>query len=320
MSDEAKCDLPQYCNQANSFLLQDERIAKNERRTLWVILLTALMMIVEVIAGHLTGSMALLADGYHMASHAGALGIAYIVYRLTKSERLRKNLSFGTGKLLPLGGYSSAIGLGIIAIWMAVESILRLFNPIAIEFNEAIGIACVGLAVNLASAAILGWGQGHHHEHAHEAAPDHDEHHHSELHDHNHRSALVHVLADALTSVTAIIALLVGKFYGAGWMDPVMGMVGSVVILKWAYNLCRDSAWELLDGHSKEIHLEKVAALLTESGYVPLDIHIWKIGPSHHACQIIVESNREIDLDRIRALVAKHTGNAHVVIEARPYR
>jgi cation diffusion facilitator family transporter len=302
----------EYCNQTNSLLIEDERISHNERRILWVVLLTALMMIAEVIAGYLTGSMALLADGYHMASHAGALGIAYLVYRLTKSEKIRKNLTFGTGKLLPLGGYSSAIGLGIIAVWMSVESILRLFHPVAIDFNEAIVVAVVGLAVNVVSAAILGSGHTHHHDHE----SNHDQHHH-ELHDHNHRSALVHVLADALTSVTAIIALLAAKYYGSTWMDPVMGIVGSLVILKWAYNLCRDSAWELLDGHSKSVSPNEIAKLLKNAGHKPLDIHIWKIGLGNHACQIIVESTGVSKLTEIRNLISEKTGNAHIVIEER---
>lgn len=292
-----KIEESQLCNQSHELAVDFDEIAHNEKRTLWVVLLTALMMIVEIVAGYATGSMALLADGYHMASHAGALGIAYFVYRLARSNKFKGKLNFGTGKLLPLGGYTSAVGLGIIAIWMAFESVLRLMHPVSIEFNEAIAIAGVGLLVNIASAGILGF---HHHDHhGHDDHHDrdgdeHGHHHQHEVNDHNHRSALIHVLADALTSVTAIVALVIGKYYSAIWLDPLMGLVGSAVILKWAYSLCSDTAWELLDGYAKKVSLDSIKSNLEKDGHRVLDLHAWNCGPSNVVCILAVKPGPEI--------------------------
>ncbi|MBL7716559.1 MAG: CDF family Co(II)/Ni(II) efflux transporter DmeF [Bdellovibrionales bacterium] len=302
-----------YCNQLGELAVEFEEIAKNERRTLIVVLLTAAMMVVEIIAGYMTGSMALLADGYHMASHAGALGIAYLVYRLARSTKIKEHLTFGSGKLLPLGGYSSAIGLGIIAVWMSVESIHRIFNPVSIEFNEAIFIAVVGLVVNLLSALVLGSSSGHHH-HDH---GDHDHHDHDHVHDSNHRSALMHVLADALTSVTAIVALIIGKYYSAVWLDPAMGVVGSAVILRWAYVLCKDAAWELLDGHAKGISIPEIRKNVEDAGHKVLDLHLWKVGPGNFSCQLIVESKTLRGAEYFRQKLAGKLGATHLVIEER---
>lgn len=299
-----------HCSQSHTLEISHDQIAKNERRTLWVVILTAAMMVVEVIAGYWTGSMALLADGYHMASHAGALGISYLVYRLAKSSKLKRHLTFGTGKLLPLGGYTSCIGLGIIALWMAYESVMRLFSPIQINFDEAIVIASLGLAVNLVSIFILG---SHHHAHDHHH--DHEEHH-QHIHDHNHRSAVLHVVADALTSLTAIIALVVGKFWGASWLDPVMGIVGSLVILRWAYQLGKVSAKELLDvhtGHEIEIVREKLSAERIEL----LDYHSWKIGPNNLAVQLIVKTERSQPESFYQTLLSVHDHKLHLVVEHR---
>lgn len=301
-----------YCNQQHELAVDFDEIEHNEKRTLWVVILTFSMMIFEVAAGYWTGSMALLADGYHMASHAGALGIAYLVYKLAKSESIKSRLSFGTGKLLPLGGYTSAVGLGIIAIWMAVESIQRLLNPNEIQFNEAIAVAVIGLAVNVVSAFILGSGHHHHnHDHSHD---DHDHHH---VHDHNHRSALVHVIADALTSVLAILALIAGKFYAANWLDPLMGIVGAVVILRWAYVLCRDTAWELLDAHSNSVPAHEIRGSIEKAGIRVIDLHIWKVGPGNHACQLVVENETRKGSEFYRQFIPKLAGSIHLVVEER---
>jgi cation diffusion facilitator family transporter len=306
------------CDQSGSLAMDFEEIRRNERRTLIVVAITAVMMVLEVIAGYITGSMALLADGYHMASHAGALGIAYLVYRLARSARMKSNFTFGTGKLLPLGGYTSAIGLGIVALWMAVESIRRLFNPVSIQFNEAIGVAVAGLAVNLLSAWILG---GHSHGHDGEHHPhdpeDHEHHTHDHLEDHNHESALLHVLADALTSFTAIIALIIGKLYAATWLDPLMGIVGSLVILKWAYGLCRNAAWELLDGHAKGVSQAGIRRQIEQEGGTVLDFHLWKVGPGNFACQLTVESPTLRGPEHYRELLKRELGSAHLVVEER---
>lgn len=298
------------CNQQNELAVDFDEIEHNEKRTLWVVLLTFSMMVIEIAAGYWTGSMALLADGYHMASHAGALGIAFLVYKLAKSESLKARLSFGSGKLLPLGGYSSAIGLGIIALWMAVESIHRLFTPTQIQFNEAIAIAVLGLAVNVLSAFILGSGHHHHDDHN-------EEHHHHHVEDHNHRSALVHVIADALTSVLAIVALFAGKFYAANWLDPMMGIVGAIVILRWAYVLCRDTAWELLDGQPRNFPVETIRAAIEESGIKVIDLHLWKVGPGNHACQIVVEGHGKKGSDYFRQYLPSSMGPIHLVVEER---
>ena len=310
----------EICNQPHELAVDFEEIEHNERRTLWVVLLTSAMMVVEIFAGYATGSMALLADGYHMASHAGALGISYLVYRMARSKRFAGKLNFGTGKLLPLGGYTSAIGLGIIALWMAFESVGRILNPVAIEFNEAILIAVVGLLVNIASAAILGF-HSHGHDHGHGHGHGHHNGSHSHAHgdpvakveDHNHRSALLHVLADALTSVTAIFALLIGKFYDAVWLDPLMGVIGSIVILRWAYTLCRDTAWELLDGYTKALPLRNIREQIEKDGHRVLDLHAWNSGPSNVVCILSVIAGN--DREDFRRYFAGFSKGLHLVVE-----
>jgi cation diffusion facilitator family transporter len=292
----------------HDYLSNDEKIRENEKKTTIVVILTAIMMIIEVSAGYITGSMALLADGWHMASHAGALTIALIAYRLAKNNRLTKNFSFGAGKFIPLGGYTSAIVLALIAILMAVESGQRIFNPVNIQFSEAILVAVVGLVVNIASAFILS------HDHHHDDDPDHDEHHH---HDHNLRSAYVHVIADALTSVLAIIALTLGLYFGATWLDPAMGLVGSAVILKWAFNLCKEAGWELLDGHSKSINLDDLKHAIEKDGATILDLHTWKIAPSAIACSLTIKRDRPMGHAHYRTLIADSFKIEHLTVEER---
>ena len=228
----------------HNYVIQDSKIGSNEKKTIFVVILTFITMIVEVFYGYITGSMALLADGWHMASHVGALGISVIAYRLARSKKLNDKFSFGAGKLIPLGGYTSALMLGLVAVFMAVESFERFLNPTTINFTTAISVSVVGLVVNLLSAGLLWDSHGHDHHHH-----DHEDH----VHDHNHKSALIHVIADAFTSVLAIVALITGKYFGWNWADPIMGIVGSVVILKWAYGLCKATIWELLDGNSRLI-------------------------------------------------------------------
>lgn len=250
---------------------------ENARRTLWVVALTFVMMIGEIAAGYITGSMALLADGFHMATHAGALGIAAAAYGFARRNANNKRYSFGTGKVGDLAGFASAMVLGLVSLGIAGESILRLFQPTTVAFGEATVIAVVGLAVNLVSAFVLmghhGHDHGHHHDHAHE----HGGHHH---HDNNLRSAYVHVLADALTSVLAIAALLAGRYLGWVWLDPAMGIVGAIVIAKWAFNLMRDSSAVLLDATDEPVAAE-IRELLETSGDVRIsDLHVWQVGKS----------------------------------------
>ncbi len=298
------------CKHNEHLSFNSKQLASNEKKTFWVVILTFVTMVVEIAAGYLTGSMALLADGWHMASHAAALTLTLIVYKMARSKALQKKLSFGTGKLLPLGGYTSALGLGVVAIFMAWESIERFLSPVKINFNEAIIVAIVGLIVNVLSVYLL---QSKSHDHS-----DHDHHHdhsHSHGHDHNHQSALIHVMADALTSIAAIIALIVGKYQGYVWLDPMIGIVGSVLILKWAYQLLKDTAWELLDGHAKDIDLNAVKDDLESKQAKVTDLHIWRIGPHMVAVQAVVETKELVGIEFYRELVLKRIPSAHINIE-----
>lgn len=263
-----------HCKDSKTLQHSDERVLRNQRKTLLVIALSFLTMIVEIVAGTLTGSMALLADGWHMGSHVAALFLSYIVYRLARSPSFNVHFTFGSAKLFSLGGYTSAIGLSFIAVIMAYESAIRFFTPVPIDFNEALIVCMIGLVVNLASAYILrnedhGYGHGHGHDHGH----DHD---HSI--DHNMQSAMAHVLADALTSVTAMVALIAGKYFHLTWMDPLVGLLGSLVILKWSYTLIKNAGFELLDGELKNADSAKMKRILENDGGHVVDLHIWSVG------------------------------------------
>jgi cation diffusion facilitator family transporter len=260
------------------------RHLENERKTWLVVLLTAAMMVVEIIGGTIYGSMALLADGWHMSTHAGALAISAFAYRYARSHAHDPRFSFGTGKLGELAGYTSALILAMIALQIGYESGVRLLNPVAIGFDEAIAIAVVGLGVNLASAWLLRDDHEHGHTHHHSGGdhPHHD-HDHQHHHDHNMRSAYLHVLADALTSVLAIVALLAGKFYGLDWMDPLMGVVGALVIAHWSIVLLRSSGAILLDavpGAGLEGEIKRRLEVGTDR---ICDLHLWRVGPGHTA-------------------------------------
>ena len=213
----------------------------NARKTLWVVALTAVMMVGEIIAGTVFGSMALLADGFHMATHAGALAVAAGAYAYAKRHADNRRFSFGTGKVGDLAGFASALVLGIVAVGIAGESVGRLFDPRPVAFSQATLVAVLGLAVNLVSALLLAGGGHHHHHHGHHHHDDHDDHDHGHGQNHrdnNLRSAYFHVLADALTSVLAIIALVAGRYLGWVWLDPLMGIVGAIVIARWSWSLC----------------------------------------------------------------------------------
>ncbi|KPG96819.1 cation transporter [Pseudomonas sp. MYb2] len=285
---------------------------ENGRRTLWVVVLTFVMMIAEIAAGYVTGSMALLADGFHMATHAGALGIAAAAYGFARRNAHNRRYSFGTGKVGDLAGFASAMILGLVSLGIAGESVLRLFQPTTVAFGEATVIAIVGLAVNLISAFLLMGPHGHDHGHAH--AHGHDHHHH---HDNNLRSAYVHVLADALTSVLAIAALLAGRYLGWVWLDPVMGIVGAIVIAKWAYNLMRDSAAVLLDATDEPVAAE-IRQLLESSNDVRIsDLHVWQVGPQARAAIVSVVAAADVTAQAIRERLAPVHELAHLTIELR---
>ncbi|MBV1692379.1 CDF family Co(II)/Ni(II) efflux transporter DmeF [Novosphingobium sp. G106] len=286
---------------------------ENARRTRWVIPLTTVMMVGEIIAGYMTGSMALLADGFHMATHAGALSVAAAAYTYAKRHARSPNYSFGTGKVGDLAGFASAMVLGLIALWIGVESVLRLLQPTAVAFGEATIIAIVGLAVNIASAFLLSGGHGHenhhdgHHDHGHAAHRG----------DNNLRSAYVHVLADALTSLLAIAALLTGRYLGWVWMDPVMGIVGAVVIARWSWSLLRDTAAVLLDRTDDHV-AEEVRELVETPGDARIaDLHVWRVGPDAHAAIVSVVADRGVTGAIIRSRLVSVHELAHLTVECR---
>lgn len=281
----------------------------NARRTLWVVALTVVMMVGEIAAGYLTGSMALLADGFHMATHAGALAIAAAAYAYARRHAASSAFSFGTGKVGDLGGFASALILGLISIGIGIESLLRLFEPTRVEFATATLIAVVGLLVNIVSALLLSGGHHHHHhEHDHE---------HSHGHDNNLRSAYVHVLADAVTSILAIAALLAGCYLGWVWLDPAMGVVGALVIARWAMTLMRDTAGVLLDRTDAHV-AEEIRELVEAGGEARItDLHVWRVGPGVCAAIVSVLGNAASDADSIRRRLAPVHEVSHLTVEYR---
>ncbi|MGQ2977145.1 MAG: CDF family Co(II)/Ni(II) efflux transporter DmeF [Sphingopyxis sp.] len=281
---------------AHDHVFLGKRHDENARRTLWVVAITAVMMVGEIAAGLAFNSMALLADGFHMATHAGALGIAAIAYAYAKRHAHGRRYSFGTGKVGDLAGFASALVLGIVALGIAFESAMRLVDPSPVAFTEATIIAVIGLGVNIVSALLLGHGHDHDHDHAHD-------HHHGHAHerDNNLRSAYLHVVADALTSVLAIAALLGGRYLGWVWLDPLMGIVGSVVIAVWAWSLMRDTGAVLLDATDAAIEAE-IRDLVEGPGDAKItDLHVWRVGPGAHSAIIsVVGATRETICARVK--------------------
>lgn len=274
-----------------------------ERNTKIVLLLTAVTMIAEIISGTLFGSMALLADGWHMATHVAAFGITVFAYQYARKQANNPQYTFGTGKVSILGGFTSAVALAIVALMMILESVVRLFQPHVIQFNQAIGVAIVGLLVNLVSALLL----QEHHDHHHE--PDHHQ-------DHNLRAAYIHVLADALTSVLAIVALLAGKFWGWIWLDAVMGFIGAIVIAKWSYGLVRETGAILLDGGiDKQMKLAIVNAIETDADNRITDLHVWNISPHHVAATIALVTHYPQEPDYYKTLLQPIPSLAHILVE-----
>ena len=258
-----------------------------ESRTLLVIALTFVMMLVEIAAGIAFGSMALLADGLHMGSHTVALGINAFAYVYARRHAHSSRYSFGTGKVNTLGGYTGAVLLAVFAAIMAFESILRLIDPVSIAFDQAIGVAVVGLLVNGVSVFILGVNHDHGHEHGH--SHEHHGHGHHHHHDHNLKSAYLHVLADALTSLLAIFTLLIGKYFGAVWMDPVMGIVGAILVARWSLGLLKSTSGILLDEQADEALLETVrSSIEKDASCTVVDLHIWTVAPGIHSAIISV--------------------------------
>jgi cation diffusion facilitator family transporter len=279
---------------------------ENARRTLWVVMLTVVMMVAEIAAGYLTGSMALLADGFHMATHAGALGIAAAAYAYAKRHARSPRYSFGTGKVGDLGGFASALILALVALGIGVESVVRLLEPTEVQFGTATLIAILGLVVNIVSALLLGHGHSHEHDH---------EHHHGS--DNNLKSAYVHVLADALTSVLAIAALLAGRYLGWVWLDPVIGIVGAIVIARWAWSLMGATAGVLLDQTDEHVAAE-IRELVEHPGDARItDLHVWRVGPDAHAAIVSVVGQPTTDADSIRERLKAVHEVSHLTIEFR---
>ncbi len=304
---------------AHEHVFLGDRHDEHARRTVWVVLLTAMMMVAEIVAGRAFNSMALLADGFHMATHAGALAIAACAYAFARRHAHDRRFSFSTGKVGDLAGFASALVLAVIALGIGYESLVRLFDARPAAFAEATVVATIGLIVNVASAFLLNG--------AHDHGPRHDRDmgHHGEPHgtsqgkdrvhhDNNLRSAFVHVLADALTSTLAIIALLGGRYLGWIWLDPLMGIVGAAVIALWSWNLMRDTAAVLLDTSDPLLEAEVREHLEREDAQIT-DLHVWRVGPGAHAAIVAVTGN--IDNEAVRRRLEPLHELAHLTVETR---
>lgn len=288
---------------------------KGERRTHIVIAITGVMMVVEITAGVLSHSMALLADGWHMSTHVTAFLITAIAYYFTRRHSTNEQYSFGTGKIGVLGGFASAVVLSVVALLMAGESVHRLFVPLAIHFDEAIGIAFVALTVNVVCALLL---KDAHHDLGHEhGGQDRHHHHHSHHRDLNLRAAYLHVLADAFTTFLAIVALTSGKFFGLAWLDPVVGLVGSGVVFSWAYQLLRDTSGILVDRTplSSDLPDEIRRAVESDGDSMVTDLHVWQVGAGKFAAIVSIVAHEPRPSDYYRALFREHDELVHVTIE-----
>jgi cation diffusion facilitator family transporter len=284
-----------------------DQVMAGERRTLLVVIITACMMVVEITAGFAFGSMALLADGLHMGSHAAALGISVFAYRYARKHAHDRHFSFGTGKVNALAGFTSGILLMMFALMMAWESINRFFDPVAIAFNQAIAVAIAGFIVNGASMFILRT-KHHHHGAAHGHA-----HHHV---DHNLRAAYLHVFADALTSIFTIFALLTGKYFGLVWMDPLMGIVGATLVSRWSWILINDTSHVLLDHQAPSEVEQKIRMLIEQDvGNRIADLHIWAIGPNIYTAAISIITDNPKPPDHYKGLLPDDLGIVHATVE-----
>jgi cation diffusion facilitator family transporter len=322
-----------------------DQIKSGERRTLFVIIMTGIMMVGEIAAGIIFGSMALTADGIHMGSHMVGLGITFFAYIYARKHALDQRFSFGTGKVNALAGYSSALILIFIALVMAYESIIRIIDPVEILYNQAITVAVIGLVVNGISMLILGeknhtHAHGDHdhgsHDHPAQAHPvhdheenshsDHDHHHDDHTHDdhahvsngvdHNLKAAYLHVLTDAMTSVLAIIALLAAKYFDLVWMDPVMGIVGAVMVIRWSVGLIQGTTIVLLDHQSSIEVRRKITSVLESFKDTKVsDLHIWSIGPGIYSSEISVVTKYPESPDMYKAMIPQDSGVVHTTIE-----
>jgi len=289
--------------------------AKAERNTRCVVYITAAMMVVEIAGGYWLNSMALLADGWHMSSHALAMGLSVMAYALARRYAKDGRFAFGTWKIEILGGYSSALLLAVVAALMMVQSLERLFVPATIHYDDAILIAVLGLGVNLLCAWLLKGEHPHAHGHAHghDHGHGHDNHH----HDVNLRAAYLHVIADAATSVLAIVALVGGKLYGAAWLDPVMGIVGSILVARWAFGLLRESGRILLDAEMDQPVVDEIRDVVRDQFATAAvsDLHVWRVGRDSYACILGLVTTSAICAEDVRRELAVHEELVHVTVE-----
>lgn len=296
-----------------------EHHGRNERKVWLVIALTASMMVIEITAGTIYGSMALVADGWHMSTHAAAMLIAALAYLYARRHARDPRFTFGTGKMGDLAGFASAVVLALIALLIGWESFLRLSSPVPISFEQAIAVAVVGLIVNVICAWLLRDDHAHHHhghDHHHDHGHRHDDAHVGRARDNNLRAAYLHVLADALTSILAIAALLLGRAYGWLWADPIMGIVGALVIARWSWGLVRDSGGVLLDRMPDDEDLPgEIREAIERTGDRITDLHVWQVGPGHHAAIIALASLEPRQPSHYKARLVKIHGLSHVTVE-----
>lgn len=330
-------DQPKTNEHHHDFSTQNQRA---ERRTVYVLVLTIITMVAELVAGSVYGSMALLADGWHMGTHVAAFVIALFAYQFARKNADNPAYTFGTGKVNVLAGFASAVALAVVALIMLVESIQRLLSPAEIHFNESILVALIGLAINLISALLLK--DDHHHEHSerHGNAHQHDdtehsadhsespeessaqeyhrthaggEHHH---HDHNLKAAYIHVLADALTSVLAIAALLSGKYFNLHWLDPLMGIAGAIIITRWAYGLIQQTGPVLIDASIDQPIRKNVTEIIEADETCSVtDLHIWKVSADHYAAIIAIETSQPKSVQYYKHLLNNFKQLTHLTIE-----
>ena len=286
-----------------------------QKRILIATILTAIMMVLEILGGWFFNSMALLADGWHMSSHMLALGLAYFAYRMARHYAHDPRFSFGTWKIEILAGYSSAVLLMVVAIMMGIQSIIRLFNPITIHFNEAIPIAMVGLVVNLVCAWLLhDDGHEHHHSHTH--------HHHDHAHDHHHhdlnqKAAFLHVVADAVTSVLAIIALFAAKYFNWNSLDALLGIVGALLVARWSWGLLRETAKTLIDAEMNHPVVQEIKDVMAQFPQVEMtDLHVWKVGKGKFSCILGLETTlADLSPDQVKAQLSIREEIVHASVE-----
>jgi cation diffusion facilitator family transporter len=312
----------------HSHVFLGEDHSRAERRTWAVIILCLVMMVAEIVGGAMFGSLALIADGLHMSTHAGALLLAALAYTFARRYATDTNFTFGTGKFGDLAGYSSAIVLAMIALLIGYEAITRFIDPVAVAFNEAIPIAALGLLVNVASAWLLAGGHGHDHGHSHGHAHSHD-HDHEDRHDHaphdradekhhrdnNMRAAVVHVMADAAVSVLVIVGLVLARAFGWLWMDPLAGFIGALVIASWSVALIRDTGAILLDRMPDPGLAGKIRAAIESGGDEVTDLHLWRLGPGHLGAIVSVATSQPREALHYRQQLAHFPDLSHLTVE-----